>query len=116
MCLRVFKGSSVAVAYQHSVLGILGMVVVKLRHDAHLSASSQLFAMPGLVKASKGRKGASPKLLWCQCILNYNISSKLLPVIGKYARHGLFTLRGFGPPSGEALEAGTNSNEIHICI
>ncbi|GBP02540.1 hypothetical protein EVAR_72988_1, partial [Eumeta japonica] len=52
------------------------VVAVKLRHDAHLSASSHLFGMPGLWKAR------------CLCVFHYNISSKLLPVIGKYARHG----------------------------
>ncbi|GBP01941.1 hypothetical protein EVAR_70970_1, partial [Eumeta japonica] len=66
-----------AVAYQQTVLEIPGRVVaVKLRHDAHLSASSHLFGMPGLWKQG------------VLCIFHYNISSKLLPVIGKYARHG----------------------------
>ncbi|GBP11171.1 hypothetical protein EVAR_91354_1 [Eumeta japonica] len=37
-------------------------VAVKLRHDAHLSALSHLFGMPGLWEA-RGQKGASPKLL-----------------------------------------------------
>ncbi|GBP06324.1 hypothetical protein EVAR_102533_1 [Eumeta japonica] len=41
-------GSSGAVAYQQTVLEIPGRVVVKLRHDAHLSASSHLLGMPGL--------------------------------------------------------------------
>ncbi|GBP12140.1 hypothetical protein EVAR_101514_1 [Eumeta japonica] len=41
-----------AVAYQQTVLEIPGRVVaVKLRHDAHLPASSHLFGMPGLWKA-----------------------------------------------------------------
>ncbi|GBP09681.1 hypothetical protein EVAR_102532_1 [Eumeta japonica] len=51
-------GSSGAVAYQQTVLEIPGRVVaVKLRHDAHLSASSHLFGMPGLWKA-RGQKGS----------------------------------------------------------
>ncbi|GBP08854.1 hypothetical protein EVAR_73905_1 [Eumeta japonica] len=33
------------------------VVAVKLRHDAHLSASSHLFGMPGLWKA-RGQKGS----------------------------------------------------------
>ncbi|GBO98375.1 hypothetical protein EVAR_73535_1 [Eumeta japonica] len=51
-------GSSGAVAYQQTVLEIPGRVVaVKLRHDAHLSASSHLFGMPGLWKARR-QKGS----------------------------------------------------------
>ncbi|GBP04517.1 hypothetical protein EVAR_101387_1 [Eumeta japonica] len=66
------SGSSVAVAYQHSVLGILGMVVVKLRHDAHLSASSQLFAMPGLVKAPRAeRELARTPMVMSICSLHF---------------------------------------------
>ncbi|GBP12745.1 hypothetical protein EVAR_72096_1 [Eumeta japonica] len=42
-------GSSGAVAYQQNILEIPGRVVaVKLRHDAHLSASSHLLGMPDL--------------------------------------------------------------------
>ncbi|GBP17224.1 hypothetical protein EVAR_73530_1 [Eumeta japonica] len=54
------QGSSGAVAYQQTVLEIPGVVAVKLWHDAHLSASSHLFGMPGFWKVS-GQK-TSPKL------------------------------------------------------
>ncbi|GBP14620.1 hypothetical protein EVAR_73962_1 [Eumeta japonica] len=63
MCVRVCKGSSGAVAYQQKFFEIPGRVVaVKLRHDAHLLASSHLFGMPGLWKA-RGQKDSpsSPK-------------------------------------------------------
>ncbi|GBP03181.1 hypothetical protein EVAR_73681_1, partial [Eumeta japonica] len=57
VCLRVYKGSSGAVAYQQTVLEIPGRVIaVKLRYDAHLSASSHLFRMPGLWKAREQKR------------------------------------------------------------
>ncbi|GBP12160.1 hypothetical protein EVAR_73111_1 [Eumeta japonica] len=56
-CNMVACGEVSAVAYQQTVLEILERVVaVKLRHDAHLPASSHLFEMPGLWKARAERK------------------------------------------------------------
>ncbi|GBP06364.1 hypothetical protein EVAR_74138_1 [Eumeta japonica] len=111
MCFQACKGSSGAAAYQQTVLEIFRRVVaVKLRHDAHL------FGMPGLWMARR-QKGSSPETpkqgvcVYSITIYQVNCFLSLASIAGMVVTW----LSHLWIWSGQALEAGTDANQIHIC-